>query len=250
MSRSIPLNAIVDLMPQPIQEWLTQRRVKQYVATYESLYQMVPVESLKQKQRQALTYLSERLAGDPLGDYLEFGVYNGTSLSCMYQVLQEMGLHQVRLFGFDSFEGMPATASIEDDGTWEPGQFKCGEDFVRGVLTHKGVDLKRVTLTKGWYSNTLTPDLLQRYQIHSASVIMVDCDLYSSTQEVLKFCGPLIRQQPTVIFFDDWNSGDLAAKNLGEKRAFDEFLSVNPQFAVEEFGGYNEFSTGFILTRH
>jgi len=109
-----------------------------------------------------LHHLIDRLGAENLGDYLEFGVFSGTSISCMYQVLQEFNLPQVRLFGFDSFEGMPESSATEDEGTWEPGQFKFGIEYTKGILTARGIDWNRVLLTKGWFCNTLTPEFRQQ----------------------------------------------------------------------------------------
>ena len=67
---------------------------------------------------------------------------------------------------------------------------------------------------------------------------MIDCDLYSSARQALSFCAPLIKDQ-VIIFFDDWGGGgDLHEKNLGEKKAFDEFLQEHPEFKAKNFGSY------------
>jgi hypothetical protein len=43
-----------------------------------------------------------------------------------------------------------------------------------------------------------------------------------------------------LIFFDDWGGGaELDKSDLGEKKAFDEFLKDNPQLNAEEFGSYH-----------
>jgi O-methyltransferase len=67
---------------------------------------------------------------------------------------------------------------------------------------------------------------------------MIDCDMYSSTKDALNFCTKLIKDE-AIIFFDGWNRFNLAEKNLGEKKAFTEFLNENPQFKAEEFGSYS-----------
>src|SRR5262245_26542830 len=51
--------------------------------------QLVEPEQLRARLREGLAYLS-RAGKDQVGDYLEFGVFNGTSMICMYQILQEM----------------------------------------------------------------------------------------------------------------------------------------------------------------
>ena len=243
------INFVIQFTPRPIQEKITALKVQRYLDTYGVDGMVVlPMEDLKQKQRESLQYLIDRLGAENLGDYLEFGVFSGTSISCMYQVLQEFNLPQVRLFGFDSFEGMPESSATEDEGTWEPGQFKFGIEYTKGILTARGIDWNRVLLTKGWFCNTLTPEFRQQHQIKKASILMVDCDIYSSTVDVLKFCEPLI-QDEVVVFFDDWNSNHLADKNLGEKKAFDEFLAAHPEFTIQEFGNYTSHSACFIVKR-
>jgi predicted O-methyltransferase YrrM len=242
------VESILKYMPENIQDWVGQIKTQRFLSKHNiDDFIILPTEDLKQKQREALRFLCEKLGPENVGDYLEFGVYSGTSLSCMFHVLNEFNLRHVRLFGFDSFEGMPQSSAVEDEGTWYPGQFKFDINFTKAILTHRGIDWKRVFLTKGWFCDTLKPEFVQKHQIKRASVIMVDCDIYSSTKEVLQFCKPLITA-PTVIFFDDWNSNELADKNLGEKLAFDEFLQENPQYTVEEIGGYCVHANAFIVT--
>ena len=70
------------------------------------------------------------------------------------------------------------------------------------------------------------------------SVIMIDCDLYTSAKQALDFCAPLIKRE-AVVFFDDWTlgAGD-GDRELGEQRAFAEWLSENPSLRAEEIGTY------------
>ena len=58
----------------------------------------------------------------------------------------------------------------------------------------------------------MTDERRQALQIERASIIMIDCDLYASTKDALRFCSPAI-QGSCVIFFDDWYP--LAEQNLG-----------------------------------
>ena len=109
-----------------------------------------------------------------LGDYLEFGVFNGTSLSCMHRVTEELALKHMRLFGFDSFAGLPDTAEQESDGLWSGGSFQIDYEFTKNWLTQQGVDWGRVFLIAGWYHETLTQKLIDKYKLTKASVIMID----------------------------------------------------------------------------
>jgi hypothetical protein len=202
---------------------------------------LIEAAQLRPVYRQALQLLEERNGSGDIGDYLEFGVSQGTSMQIMYQEVKAAKLEQVRLYGFDSFEGMPASTDDEDEGAWSRGDFRQEIDTVKERLSAKGVDWSRVHLEKGWFENTCTPDFLLNHQISKAGVIMIDCDIYSSTKQALEFCEPLIKHH-AVIVFDDWHSGDdLAARDLGEKKAFEEFLEQHPDLQAEQTGNYSCF---------
>ncbi|WP_410503813.1 TylF/MycF/NovP-related O-methyltransferase [Leptolyngbya sp. 7M] len=85
----------------------------------------------------------------------------------MFQVLQEFGLNQVRLFGFDSFEGLPETDAEEDIGVWDAGGFKCHIEVTKERLARLGIDWNRTFLIKGWFSDTLKPIGLLHISSHA-----------------------------------------------------------------------------------
>lgn len=240
-----PLKVVVQYTPQSTQDWL--QRLKWKIKLRLGC-QPVPLDAITRKYRDALQWLVAHERDEKIGDYLEFGVFSGTSMACMYRASRDMGLHDMRLFGFDSFQGFPPNAADEDDGYWTPGYWQMDEKYTRKYLTRQRVDWSKVFLVKGWFCDTLTSELREQYQMQKASVIMIDCDLYSSAKEALEFCEPLI-QERAVIFFDDWNAGNLAEKNMGEKRAFKEFLGKYAAFRAEEIGSYNNNSKVFCLLR-
>jgi len=213
---------------------------------------LVPEQELKRVLDDALTLLAARRGDADPGDYLEFGVYVGTSLSCMHEVLAARELDDVRLFGFDSFEGLPSDTDADETSQiipWRPGDMKVPYEVTRENLDRKGVDWDRTTLIKGFFEDSLTPDVVHEHRIRKVEVIMVDCDLYSSTKTVLDFCAPLIGDH-AVILFDDWCPATLAAARTGERRAFEEFLAANPDLAAEELESYApELSKVFLLSR-
>lgn len=199
---------------------------------------------LEERYRDALGSLIERHGADALGDYLEFGVFVGTSLGCMDRALDYHGLTAVRLFGFDSFEGLPDEARTDDEGLWgEPGRWSSDLDNTIGNLRRQGVDLSRTVLIPGWFEDTLTPALREQHRITHASVLMIDCDLYTSAKRALDFCAPLIRGE-AIVFFDDWE--DVGDRDLGEKRAFREFLDDNERLTAHDLGAYGD--TGRVFS--
>jgi hypothetical protein len=227
--------------------WLREAIARQKRKHKRLAYAMVPQKKLREIHRRGLTRLIEKVGRAGIGDYLEFGVHSCTTLLCLYREIEALKLNHVRLFGFDSWEGLPLSDAPDDVGTWEPGAFKCDYRFARQILEDERVDPKRVLLTRGFFSDTLTPDFPARHGVPKASVIMVDCDQYVGANEALTFCKPLIMDH-AVILFDDWNSENLAARNMGQKRAFDEFLSAR-EFSVEPMKTYTANAAVFFVSR-
>ena len=207
---------------------------------------LVPQQPLQARYEAALAVLGED--GAEPGDYLEFGVYNGSSMLSMHRALKTAGITDVRLVGFDSFEGLPAAAAVDDGGVWEPGCYRSSLEYTRRRLEREGIDWNRTHLVKGWFSNTATPQTAAALNLRKAGVIMIDCDIYSSTVDALRFCEPLIVDR-AVIFFDDWHSYALAEKGQGERRAFDEFLAAHRDIEAEPFEAYGVASEAFVLMR-
>lgn len=236
------LVGMIGVLPRPM-----RARVDSWFTFILQRLANAPDRVVEARLSDAIDVLTAREGVNQLGDYLEFGVCFGASLACMHRVLLRRGIQRMRMFGFDSFEGLPDVARTDDGGYWSPRMFASDLSTTRRFLTKAGVDWSRVTLVEGWFSATLTADLVVQYRLCKASVIMVDCDMYSSARLALDFCRPLIREQ-AVIIFDDWYSGGLDERNLGEKRAFDEFLR-NGEFEAESLGRYTPNAKVFNVVR-
>jgi hypothetical protein len=209
---------------------------------------LVPVAKLEETYRNALRVLSEGADSDDVGDYLEFGVYVGTSLLCMHRASGAMGLSSLRLLGFDSFQGLPEESADEREIGFKPGWFHAGYDVVREHLSRNGIDWNRTFLVKGWYEDTLRPELARQLKIEKAGVIMIDCDIYSSTRTALAFAAPLIRDR-AVLLFDDWPGDGPEQRGLGERRAFEELLETTPDLSAVELEPFHPRGKVFLLTR-
>jgi Macrocin-O-methyltransferase (TylF) len=132
--------------------------------------------------------------------YLEFGVYQGESIRYWSKLLTNPAS---LLHGFDSFEGLPES--------W-------AEDHPSGHFSTAGqipeVSDSRVKFFKGWFEDTLP-----RYQLpaHSALVVNMDADLYSSTKFVLDHLAGWLG-------VGDWLYFDEFSCWQHEFRAFREFV--------------------------
>lgn len=133
--------------------------------------------------------------------YLEFGVAEGASMRSWSRLLHNP---EAELHGFDSFEGLPADWILD----------RPAGHFDQGGRTPL-VDDARVRFHKGWFA-----DSFQRYEWPTGwdrLVANFDADLYSSTEEALRFVEPHLTRG-SILYFDEFNHHE------HELRAFDEFL--------------------------
>jgi O-methyltransferase len=253
-------SAIIERLPAGTRSWVEKRKrdARRFPSWQPVLAQrllegrvapLVPERELEERYRDALDRLALAAGRDEVGDYLEFGVYVGTSLLCMHRASRAVGLESLRLYGFDSFQGLPEVGATEAAGVWEPGSLRAEYSLVRDHLTRNGIDWDRTTLVPGWFEETLVPGLADQLGIKKAGIIMIDCVIYSAALTALTFCTPLIRDR-AVVFLDGWYPDPQAPKVPGGRRAFEEFLAGNPDLRVdEELPSYKRASKVLLVTR-
>jgi O-methyltransferase len=183
------------------------------------------------------------MSGDLTGDYYEFGLYAGTTFYHAQQEAKRLGLNDIHFWGFDSFRGLPSLDEVESK-SFIAGSYACSREVVERLHNQFGVDWSHVHLIEGWYEDVLTKELAALMKMGPAKIVLVDCDVYRSTVPVLEFISPLL-QKGTIILFDDWNCfGD---RDLGERRAFREFLLVHQEWTAEEVGKIGTMGVMFIM---
>jgi O-methyltransferase len=137
------------------------------------------------------------VVNDKLGNagitYLEFGVWKGQSLEAWASVNTNPAS---RLFGFDSFEGLP------DNWAHAFGTTKKGDFGLKGLPPT--ISDPRVALVKGWFQHTLR-DFLKGTKLSHPIVVHNDSDLHSSTHYTLSTLDPLL-EAGDVIIFDEYSS--------------------------------------------
>ena len=175
------------------------------------------------------------------GDYLEFGVYKGDSVITASRLAHDNSLGSMRFFAFDCFEGMPHSEDWLQDGT-----YACSEEHFTRIITKAGVDMDRTVIVKGLFNDTLNDDTKEKHRLRKAAIVHIDCDLYSSTCEVLRFIENLI-DDGTIIIFDDWHIyGPDKVFTVGEGKAFSEWPLNKYCHELFDFPGR---SKGFVFNR-
>ena len=136
----------------------------------------------------------------------EFGVFEGDSLR-LFASLTTKEIH-----GFDSFEGLPEAWSGHslDQAFFAVNKL---EPFPNNVILHKG-----------WFSDSL-PGFLEKHKYENFAFMHIDCDLYSSTRDILTACSSRI-VPGTIILFDEYLNYPNWENH--EYKAFQEFMNSRP----------------------
>lgn len=163
------------------------------------------------------------------GDYHEFGCYSANTFrmaltnACLFELDR---LDPGMLFrAFDSFEGLPEVSpDLAPESCWVKGSMAMSEAEFRRCIERHGVFADRVRTCRGFFDQSLTPELQAELAATGRKIafVNVDCDLYESAVEVFRFIAPLL-QAGTLIYMDDWYCGYKGAQDRGIPRAFFEF---------------------------
>jgi hypothetical protein len=169
------------------------------------------------KSRDALLRFAAEKSRADEGLVLEFGVWQGQSLRTLAQIFDQ------KIYGFDSFQGLP-----ED---WRSGS--PGGTF---ALERPPQVPPNAELVIGWFNATLDGFLAT----HPGRIkfLHIDCDLYSSTLQVLTGCAERLDQGSIIVFDEYFNYPNWKE---GEFKAFQEVTAAN-QIGYEYLGyvGTNE----------
>ena len=168
----------------------------------------MPDAMIRQDAYGVLSYAA-RLAPDD-GLIVEFGVRTGKTINHIANAFPDR-----RVFGFDSFEGLPEdwTGWVQEAGTF-------GGEGLPNVRAN-------VELVKGLFADTL-PGFLEDHPGWLA-LAHVDSDLYSSAKTVLDAFEPRIRPGSIIVFNEYFNYPNWRAH---EFKAFQEFCA-NHEVAYE-----------------
>jgi len=176
-----------------------------------------------------LTYVFEhmKLQHKPNTLWLEFGVASGRTVNYI------SGFTKEKVYGFDSFEGLPEK--------WRDG-FEKGAFSRNGGLPEVN---SNVQLVKGWFNETLVPFIVS--QNKKISFIHMDADLYSSTKYIFDILKDYM-DRDCVIIFDELVNYPGFDGEKGELKAFYEFITENK--VDYEWIGMNGVPTGMLGYHH
>jgi hypothetical protein len=163
---------------------------------------------------------------DVEGDYLEFGVFTGSSfchsISCCKKLAKfNPKTLNTKFYGFDSFAGFGTLAEDDKHPFYTDENFATSLPKVNRRVKRVAGDIK-FQLVPGFFSDSLK-DGAKQLGIEKSRIIFIDSDTYSSANEALTFCIPTV-QEGTFIVLDDYYSYR-GSENKGVARAFSEFVA-------------------------
>ena len=190
------------------------------------------------------------------GDIIEFGVYTGRSLALMSYYHNKFKNDKVhgnltpvrKVIGIDSFKGL----SVNEHVRWPEGSFQNNHSWHPLMNIGEPVSPSKIYEMFEYY-NLDEPEIISGYFsdvnldfCSKVALVHIDCDLYESTRDALNLIKHKI-QDGTVILFDDWFNFK-ASPYKGEQKAFNEFMSMNPQFKAVPYQTYGTACNSFVMT--
>ena len=149
---------------------------------YDRIYRSSKSLKLFNFPKDLLKYALKKSSG--CGHIIEAGVYFGQSINMIAKSMSNQSI-----IGFDSFEGLP-----ED---WNDKE-AFGSYSTKGQLPKVK---KNVKLIKGWFKDTI-PEFINSNPA-PIRFLHIDCDIYSSTKDILNALSASIGVG-TIILFDDF----------------------------------------------
>jgi hypothetical protein len=180
------------------------------------------------------------------GDYLEFGCHQCRTFVMAYKESRRRWL-TTRLWAFDSFQGLPAASGAKDwHPGWTPGAMAMSQEQFHQKCKRAGISESEYRVVPGFYNESL-PGIGQGEEPQDVCLAYIDCDMYSSTREVLRFLMPRLKHG-MIIAFDDWFTW--SAKELsGEQMAFDECFQGQTLWRFHRYLPIGWHGVSFIVER-
>ena len=157
------------------------------------------------------------------GDIVEYGVGGGNALFA-FSVMSTMLRTPRHIWGFDTFEGLPAPSKSDGATNVEKeGYFSYSKAHVIALLEHNGLDetfiSERVNLVPGNFTKSL-----HHYEGAPIAFLHIDVDFYDSYKSALEILFEYV-VVGGIIAFDEYRDGGWP----GATQAIDEFFADRPE---------------------
>uniref|UniRef100_A0A7S3AJK4 Uncharacterized protein n=1 Tax=Haptolina ericina TaxID=156174 RepID=A0A7S3AJK4_9EUKA len=190
-------------------------------------------------------------------DIYQFGVFTGGGMKAWLDIFPKYNISFAGdIWGFDSFEGMPDENASDmmsvhaRSAAWGAGGLNAAKllnitswKVLQAVLTRNiGYAAEKTHFLRGFYNESLANGaaLARRLGMRPAFLLDIDCDLYTSATQALRFsldAGLLV--PGTFVYYDDVSAYDLEAlehprmRNTSKEYEIPEELRAHMEISKE-----------------
>lgn len=200
-------------------------------------------ESLGRKQLLYSAFKALKFNGID-GDYVEFGCCGGMTFAMAYHEAQRHK-HPAKFWAFDSFQGLPAPKESQDaHPQWVENAMATSLEQFHQLCASRDIPRDAYAVVPGFYDQSL-PALGDTQQPTNIALAYIDCDLYSSTKDVLQFLLPRLKHG-MILAFDDyfcWSASQIS----GERLAFLDLLADHPDWDFLPYIQFGWHGQSFVV---
>jgi hypothetical protein len=184
------------------------------------------------------------------GDYVEFGVFEGTSLIAAFENdrrLRPPAVAARKFWGFDSFEGGFKYFDPRDRHPFfREGAFASSQAQTARRLERHFRGRAPWQLVPGYFEDTLAGQRAADLGLNAVAVALVDCDLGTPAELALNFIRPAL-QPGSVLILDDYFAYR-GSRQQGVAGAFERFRSRWPELGFRRIFDYGHGGRGMVVT--
>lgn len=183
------------------------------------------------------------------GDYAEFGSHGCNTFALAYQESRRNNQHNAHLWAFDSFQGLPRGKDEKDEHpNWMEGGMETSLTRFLALCASRNIPDSEYTVVPGFYEDTL-PALKPGDAPQNIALAYIDCDLYSSTCDVLGFLMPRLKHG-MIMAFDDyfcWSATGLSGERKAMLDYFGGSKNDNCPWRLEPYMQYGWHGQSFVV---
>jgi O-methyltransferase len=150
------------------------------------------------------------------------------------------------MWAFDSFAGLPPPEDERDHHpVWQKGAMRTARSDFDKKLADAGVSINRYSVVEGYFDESLVRSDIDFPE--DIALAYIDCDLYSSTRDVLAFLAPRLKHG-MILAFDDyfcWSATHVS----GERAAFAKFAASQSDWLFHRYREYGWAGCSYVVER-
>ena len=185
---------------------------------------------------------------DTEGDYLEFGVFRGSSfchsIRCFKRLSKGKLGSRTRFYGFDSFAGFGELDEADDHPFYKDANFETSLPAVERRIRRVAGATVETRLVPGFFSESLK-DGAKSMGIEKAKIVFIDSDTFASADEALSFCLPIVSVGTFIVLDDYFSYG--GREDRGVCRAFSKFVAEG-SLKVRQVFTYGSGGAVFVVS--